>query len=116
MAESGYRALAQNGGPALGFFQCEPNTLNDILDNYVAYRPNYEDALLDLGYNRNNWRMSFISNIALQAAFARLHYLRVPEKLPKADDLEGQAKYWKKYYNSDLGKGTVKHFMEANNG
>ena len=32
---------------------------------------------------------------------------------PKAGDLEGQAKYWKKYYNSHLGKGTIEHFMEA---
>jgi len=28
--------------------------------------------------------------------------------------MEAQAGYWKRVYNTELGKGTVKHFMEAN--
>ena len=116
MAESGYRALAQNGGPALGFFQCEPATRDDVLDNYTAYRPNYEDALVDLGFDMDERRLSFISNIAVQAAFARLCYLRAPKRLPKASDLEGQAKYWKTFYNTIKGNGTVEHFIETNGG
>ena len=39
MAESGFRALAQEGGPAIGFFQIEPATLGDTIENYVIYRP-----------------------------------------------------------------------------
>ena len=42
--------------------------------------------------------------------------MRVPKKLPKASDLEGQAKYWKTFYNTIKGKGTIEHFMEANGG
>ena len=41
----------------------------------------------------------------------RIHYLRVPEKLPEANDVEGLARYWKKYYNTSAGKGTEKDFM-----
>ena len=38
MAETGYRVLKQiGGGPALGFFQCEPNTMLDIMKNYVDF-------------------------------------------------------------------------------
>ena len=55
-----------------------------------------------------------MSNIALQVAFCRLKYRRDKYPLPKASDLEGQAKYWKRVYNSKLGKGTVKHFIEMN--
>jgi len=32
------------------------------------------------------------------------------------DSLEDQAKYWKKYYNTVAGAGTVEHFIEANKG
>jgi len=42
--------------------------------------------------------------------FARLHYLRVAEAVP--EDLRGQAGYWKKYYNTRLGKGTIEGYMD----
>lgn len=42
--------------------------------------------------------------------FARLHYLRVSESVP--DDLRGQAAYWKRYYNTRLGKGTIEGYMQ----
>ena len=41
--------------------------------------------------------------------FARLHYLRVAESVP--DDLRGQAWYWKRYYNTRLGKGTIDGYI-----
>ena len=114
-AESGYKTLQQyGGGPALGFFQMEPNTAIDIWDNYVMYRPKYRDKLFSLGFDDSNVEVCLLSNVGLQAAFCRLHYRRVPSALPKASNLEGQAKYWKKYYNTVKGKGTVKHFMEMN--
>lgn len=43
--------------------------------------------------------------------FARLHYLRVASPVPL--DLRGQAEYWKRYYNTRLGAGTVAKY-EAN--
>ena len=114
-AESGYKTLQQyGGGPALGFFQMEPNTALDIWNNYVMYRPKYRDRLYALGFDDGTLEFCLLSNIGLQAAFCRLHYRRVPSALPKSGDLKSQAEYWKKYYNSSLGKGTVKHFMEAN--
>jgi hypothetical protein len=44
---------------------------------------------------------------------ARLRYRVVPEKLPEADDLAGLARYWKKYYNTDLGAGTREQFVRS---
>ena len=115
-AESDYKTLQQyGGGPALGFFQMEPNTALDIWDNYVMYRPKYREKLYALGFDEGALEFCLLSNIGLQAAFCRLHYRRVPSALPKEDNLKAQAKYWKKYYNTHLGKGTIKHFMEANN-
>lgn len=41
--------------------------------------------------------------------FARLHYLRVASSVP--EDLRGQAGYWKMYYNTRLGKGTIDGYI-----
>lgn len=45
--------------------------------------------------------------------FARLFYLLKPGSIPSA--IEGRAAYWKKYYNSSLGAGTVEHYIRAAN-
>ena len=115
MAETGFRKLIQmGGGPALGFFQVEPKTIMDTMDNYVKYRPELEKRLKSLGFDRRDMEVRVMSNIALQAVFCRLKYKRDKYALPKSNDLEAQAKYWKRVYNTHLGKGTIKHFMEAN--
>jgi|TARA_R110000824_G_scaffold55632_4_gene153104 hypothetical protein len=116
MAESGYRALEQSGGPAIGFFQVEPATMRDTIENYVAYRPQIQTTLWAFGYDDKNDVDRLMGSIILQVAFCRLKYRRAPDALPSCDDLEAQAKYWKKIYNSELGKGTVSHFMKANKG
>ena len=115
-AESGYRHLQQIKGPALGFFQMEPATARDIMENYVIYRPKYKNALMTLGFDDADLDFCLFTNIAVQAAMCRLHYRRVPKPLPAIDDIGAQARYWKKYYNSHLGKGTVEHFIKSNKG
>ena len=113
MAESRYRHLRQISGPALGFFQCEPSTMDDVWENYVSYRAPIKVRLWELGYKEED-RMSFLCNIAVQAAFCRLQYRRDKHSLPCKSDLEAQAEYWKRVYNTVKGKGTVEHFIEAN--
>ena len=115
-AESGYRALkgATSGNPALGFWQVEPFTAKDTLDNYVKFRPRIKESLMFLGLNEEKLEFSLLSNIALQAAFCRLKYRRDKQSIPSWDNIEAQAQYWKRVYNSELGKGTVKHFLSAN--
>jgi hypothetical protein len=78
------------------------------------YRPKYRDKLYALGFDDGTLEFCLLSNLGLQAALCRLHYRRVPSALPKLDNIEGQARYWKKYYNSNLGKGTTHHFIKAN--
>ena len=115
MAESKYKYLSQMGdGPAIGFFQLEPATMKDIMENYVAYRKPILESLKSLGYAEDDSEYRVKSNIALQVAFCRLKYKRDPFPLPKHSDTQGQAEYWKRVYNSELGIGTVEHFLESN--
>ena len=113
MAESGYRALIQKGGgPALSFFQIEPATAKDIFNNYVEYREPLVEALIHLGLAPMDLDFSVKTNIAIAICMCRFHYRRVPSAIPKTK--EGRAKYWKAHYNTELGKGTVEHYLKAN--
>jgi hypothetical protein len=118
MAESGYRALKGygDGNPAIGFWQIEPATLHDMIRNYISYRPKYQDALEGLGmeFKGDDIEMSVMSNMAVQAALCRLHYRRDRDPIPDWSNLELQGAYWKSVYNTVEGRGTVKHFVEAN--
>lgn len=117
-SRSGYLRQV-GGGPALGLWQMEPATHDDIMYNYVYFRPTLRQKLLDLstpstvtiGANE------LIGNLYYGAAMCRVHYRRVPEALPGSFDAFGLAEYWKKYYNTVLGAGTVvkalPHFEEA---
>lgn len=50
-------------------------------------------------------------NVLLSAIFCRLFYKTKPEAIPSTR--EGRAKYWKKYYNTSKGAGTIKHYLES---
>jgi hypothetical protein len=105
--------LVQLGqGPARGIFQMEPATHDDIWNRFISQRP-------DLMRKLNRWRAQYgngmgpdemIFNLAYAAAMCRIHYLRVPAPIP--DTLNGQAEYWKMYYNTPAGAGTVEEYKQ----
>jgi len=74
-----------------------------------------EATLVDLKhwqtYDEKLWEEILEKNIAAGIVHARIKYWRVPKKMPNT--IEGQANYWKKYYNTDGGKGDPKHFVEV---
>ena len=97
------------GGPALGIFQMEPATFNDIVRNYLRYKPELA-VKIERGARVCRFHAEDIeTNDLLAICMARVHYLRVSEAIPS--DVEGMARYWKKYYNTPLGKGTVEEFI-----
>jgi hypothetical protein len=96
--------IRQVGGPARGIFQMEPATEQDIWDNLLFYKPKLATLLYDFDSSADN---TLEWNLAYQILMARMHYLRVKEPLPKWDDVEGLAAYWKRYYNTPKGKGTI---------
>jgi hypothetical protein len=116
--ESGYTYLKQIKGPARGLFQSEAWVAVDICKNYLEYRKDLmrkvaEATMVKLSYfvdpKEEDWDFILETNIAAQIAMCRLHYRRIPKPLPSS--AEGQAEYWKKYYNSMAGRGTVEDFL-----
>ena len=95
----------EGGGPAVGVYQMEPATFRDNLawarGNFVtkAIFTDYDDPEMMV------WHWDFAT------VMARVHYLRVREALPAWDDRKGLAEYYKKYWNTYLGKATVPEAM-----
>ena len=118
IAESGFTAIKgyTKGNPALSFWQIEPATANDIYENYVKFRPHLVEKLKKLGFKESDPSGPLKYNLSLAIAMCRIKYWRDPSPLPDVDDIDGQAKLWKKVYNTELGKGTLKHFLDANMG
>ena len=106
--------LAQIKGPALGMYQIEPATHTDIWVNFLVYRQQLSQDVckwLPLNASHLERERSLIYNLCYSTIMARLVYLRAPGKLPDAKDIEGLAAYWKKHYNTPLGKGTEQEFV-----
>ena len=104
-----------SGGPARGLFQMERATYDDIWTNYLAYRPTLSAAIRQ-AFTPAGAELEFeriTDDDAYAALMARLKYVRVPAALPPAGDLHGQAGYWKTYYNTPLGKGTVAGYVDS---
>ena len=102
--------IEQVGGPALGIFQMEPATHDDIWNNYLIFHNDLFNKVIIL--RNGNAKLSQRANLSYQIAMARVHYLRVNEKLPSYRDIPGMARYWKKYYNTELGRGTTSDARE----
>lgn len=101
--------LHQLNGPALGIYQIEPATHDDIWQHYLDYRRPLAQRVLALGNAREE---QLIANLNYATAIARLVYLRAPQALPAHNDLDGLAHYYKRYYNTPKGKATPQQFIE----
>ena len=109
LVESGFRVTVQSGGgPALGWFQMEPRTYDDIWLNFLRYRPNLANRILaasDLTGLPEAEQL--IVNRVYSACMCRVHYLRTPAPLPSATDAAALSSYHKRYYNTVLGKANA---------
>lgn len=106
LVESRARYLVQIQGPARGLWQMEPTTHDDIWANFLAFQPDLARRVRNCAV-RYNEPDEMIWNLRYAAAMARVHYRRVSEKLPQAHDAQGMAVYWKRYYNTLRGAGTI---------
>lgn len=103
--------IKQLKGPACSIFQIEPRTAKDIIQNYIV-----KNKLRLQNFNRlYNANLTLEQNLCTNLMFAifmcRCFYLRIKEPIPSTVDL--RAKYWKKYYNTAKGKGTVEKYIKA---
>lgn len=109
--------LMQKGGIAASPYQIEPETYVDLWNQeLLAERP----ELMNLIKVKCNFAVSpqfkeLANNLKLATIMCRVFFLRVKEPLPNKNDVYAMARYWKKYYNTEAGKGTVEGFVKKYN-
>ena len=114
IVESALIYIRQHGaGPALGLWQVETDTHDDLYANYLSYRQELGARLMELRSPALSMSENLATNLMYGAAVCRLCYYRQPEALPVAGDIKGQAAFWKQHYNTPLGAGTVSKYMRA---
>ena len=100
------------GGIALGICQIEPDTFNDIVDNYLFYKPDLKCKIMKTCKVSSFNAKDLVENDRLSVAMCRCQYARFPEPLPGRYDVEGMAMLYKLRYNTPLGKATEEEFIE----
>lgn len=109
----GHFLRQQGAGPALGIFQMEPATHDDIWRNYLMYHGDLAGRVWSYlpDANRSPDPRNLVWNLKYATAMARIHYRRSPLPLPPADDISGLARMWKQVYNTPAGRGTEAEFI-----
>lgn len=97
---------------AKGLFQHEPDTLADLFENWLRFRPQWRDKLAH-EFNATAPqpdRLVFDSWYA--CAMARMQYYRDPAPLPPPDDLDALAALAKRVWNGP-GAATPAMYLAA---
>jgi hypothetical protein len=106
--------LKQLNGPALGIYQMEPATYNDLWQNYIAKNPGLMMILLHNFDVRNMPSEDrLIYDLRYATAMCRIHYKRFQSPLPPANDVQAIWEYYKKFYNTSLGAANEPHCIYA---
>lgn len=118
--------LKQIKGPALGPYGCEEPTYIDTCKNKLylnSINTDYSYIFTPLGRTVNSFLgwfyiheippFKFLStNLSYATIICRLDYSKEKEPLPSKNDEVAMFNYYKKYYNSYLGKATEKESIE----
>ena len=105
--------IKQIGGPALGIWQMEPATHEDIwmncdvLDGCVG-----QDVALLAGIHKAD-AGSMVIYPMYACAMARLKYSMDSAPLPPYDNIRAVYDYYKRIYNTPLGASTYEKFKQA---
>ena len=114
--------IKQINGPALGIWEMEPSTHDDIwaecdalygsLGQEVALLAGVDDALLRSFKTEAD---TMITNPMYSCVMARLKYAMAPSPLPeyKNGHMEYIWQYYKRIYNTDSGATTYRKFNQA---
>jgi len=120
-SQCGHYIKQTDGGPAEGIWQMEPATEEDNWTNFINHRSKLKNLTSNL--TSDYFYSDLISSPPYACAQARIKFYRDPASLPnkyeyftKPKGYEGymnhMARYWKRVYNTELGKGTVDGFID----
>lgn len=111
LVESNLTYLKQNKGPALGVYQIEPKTADDVMARYIMGKPSFHAMFEQMigGHWSTNYQSLIVSDLKFATMVARIRYWMEVE--PLGTTLEDAAAYWNKHYNTNRRKGTDQDFI-----
>jgi hypothetical protein len=109
----GFSALHQIHGPALGLYQMEPKTHDDIWRTFLGTHADLSARVESFAVGARPLLDQLVWNLAYATAMARIKYFRSPFSMPETVDLPHLAAIWKTYYNTAEGKGTVENWLRS---
>lgn len=124
--------IKQVKGPAVGIYQCEPETFRDLWTNYLittAKRRQLLNLTLTISqlppimedylphFHEEELLPMLMGNLIFATAICRIHYLRISELIPKYEGdrteyIASLAAYYKKYYNTYKGAATMDQIIK----
>jgi hypothetical protein len=104
----------QVNGPAIGIFQMEPEDHDDIWKNFLAYKPALAATVKAFAPRVVGHPLAseMQENDPYAIAMCRVHYVRAPDPLPAATNLNALWNYYKRFYNTPQGAATQAEFYE----
>lgn len=107
--------LHQLGGPAVGAYQIEQPTHQDIVGRYLMREENADLRQIVIGMTCRDQPIGskdeLATNLRYATAICRIRYWMEIEPLPPANQLERIGKYWDDHYNANPEHGTVEEFV-----
>lgn len=103
-------------GGGYGINQIELGTYKDLIDRFLKNKQLLKDKILYWYFDNMSLEDNLILNDKFNIAICRLKYLSCEHlfKMPQdPNNIEELAKIWKKYYNTNMGSGTVDKFITA---
>lgn len=106
----GGQFLHQEHGPALGPFQMEPATHDDLWKHskWMNYYGHIKPTNIIDGPQPAS---TMIWNLYYATIMARIFYFCTPDVIPNAGDIEGIWKLYKQKWNTTLGAATRNEFL-----
>ena len=91
-------------------FQIEQATVKDINNRILSAHPNLRNAVQQLYNPEQSLAWNLKNNVKYEVAMARLVYLKSNQNIPDTSNVNTLGQFWKKYYNTYLGKGKASQF------
>ena len=109
--------IKQVGGPALGIFQMEPETHDDIWKNFILGNKSVNFAVAKFLPSTHSLTKKsdgselLATDIRYATVMARAFFMRFKEPIPDSD--YDKARYAKYYWNTEAGKATINDYFTA---
>jgi hypothetical protein len=103
------------GGPALGVYQHEPETIRDLYRVVISKNQKLDFAVAKFvpsakSLTARDYSELVETDLRYATVLARVHFMRFKEPIPKG---AGMAAYAKKYWNTEAGSATEDDYVKA---